>query len=84
MTTILVTPEQLEAVSRQFEQARQEIARMNGTLTLQVSMMEALWDGTTKQRFYSDFVAARSSMKTAVELTDSISRELRNHAEKFN
>ncbi|MFB5673950.1 WXG100 family type VII secretion target [Paenibacillus terreus] len=83
MTTILVTPEQLEAASRQFEQARQEIARMNGTLTLQVSMMEALWDGTTKQRFYSDFVTARGSMEAAIELTDSISRELRNHAEKF-
>jgi WXG100 family type VII secretion target len=83
MTTILVTPEQLEAVSRQFEQARQEIARMNGELTLQVLMMEALWDGTTKQRFYSDFVMARSNMATAVELTSSISRELRNHAEKF-
>ncbi|WP_223830693.1 hypothetical protein [Paenibacillus polymyxa] len=51
MTTIKVTPEQLMAISKQFELAQQKAARMNYNLMQQISSMERFWDGVTKEQF---------------------------------
>ncbi|AET59695.1 hypothetical protein HPL003_14720 [Paenibacillus terrae HPL-003] len=83
MTTIRVTPEQLITISKQFDLAQKTAIQMNSQLMQQISFMQQLWDGTTKQQFYSQFQVSQKKMTDFVTLTDSIARELRHHADKF-
>ncbi|KYG92794.1 WXG100 family type VII secretion target [Paenibacillus jamilae] len=83
MTTIKVTPEQLMAVSKQFELAQQTATQMNSNLVQQISSMGQLWEGLTKEHFYYSFQTSQNNMNDFVTLTDSIARELRHHADKF-
>ncbi|MFS0858210.1 WXG100 family type VII secretion target [Paenibacillus taichungensis] len=83
MTTIKVTPEQLLSVSRQFEAAQSQVFQMNSTLRQHLFEIERQWDGSTKERFYGDFVVAQKVMDNFVTLSLSIAKELQGHAEKF-
>lgn len=83
MTTIKVTPEQLLAVSRQFEAAQNQIYQMNNNLKQRMSEIERAWDGSAKENFYADFTHAQRVMDNFVTLSMSISKELRSHSEKF-
>ncbi|PYY31215.1 WXG100 family type VII secretion target [Paenibacillus illinoisensis] len=83
MTTIKVTPEQLLAVSRQFEAAQNQIYQMNNNLKQRMFEIERVWDGSTKENFYADFTHAQRVMDNFVTLSMSISKELRSHSEKF-
>ncbi|WP_348622316.1 WXG100 family type VII secretion target [Paenibacillus polymyxa] len=83
MTTIKVTPEQLITVSKKFELAQQTAMQMNSQLSQQISFMERFWEGITKEQFYYRFQISQKNMADFVTLTDSIARELRQHANKF-
>jgi WXG100 family type VII secretion target len=83
MTTIKVTPEQLITVSKKFELAQQTAMQMNSQLSQQISFMERFWEGITKEQFYYRFQTSQKNMADFVTLTDSIARELRQHANKF-
>lgn len=83
MTTIKVTPEQLLAVSKQFEVAQHRIYQMNNILKQRLFEIEREWNGSTKEKFYVDFTHAQQVMDNFVTLSMSISKELRGHAEKF-
>ncbi|MDN4086178.1 WXG100 family type VII secretion target [Paenibacillus polymyxa] len=83
MTTIKVTPEQLMTVSKKFERAQQLVTQMNSNLVQQISSMGQLWEGITKEHFYYSFQTSQKNMNDFVTLTDSISKELRHHADKF-
>ncbi|MEK4993103.1 WXG100 family type VII secretion target [Listeria sp. FSL L8-0308] len=83
MTTIKVTPEQLITVSKKFELAQQTAMQMNSQLSQQISFMERFWEGITKEQFYYSFQTSQKNMADFVTLTDSIARELRQHANKF-
>ncbi|MBY7736396.1 WXG100 family type VII secretion target [Paenibacillus polymyxa] len=83
MTTIKVTPEQLMTVSKQFELAQQTATQMNSNLVQQILSMGQLWEGITKEHFYYSFQTSQKNMNDFVTLTDSISKELRHHADKF-
>ncbi|WP_153977033.1 WXG100 family type VII secretion target [Paenibacillus xylanilyticus] len=63
MTTIKVTPEQLLAVSRQFEAAQNQIYQMNNNLKQRIFEIERVWDGSTKENFYADFTHAQYSFR---------------------
>nr|WP_013371067.1 WXG100 family type VII secretion target [Paenibacillus polymyxa] len=45
--------------------------------------MERFWKGITKEQFYYRFQTSQKNMDDFVTLTDSIARELRQHANKF-
>nr|WP_238808336.1 WXG100 family type VII secretion target [Paenibacillus sp. EKM212P] len=83
MTTIKVTPEQLITVSKKFELAQQTAMQMNSQLLQHISFMERFWEGITKEQFYYRFQTSQKNMNDFVTLTDSIARELRQHANKF-
>ncbi|MGC5775812.1 WXG100 family type VII secretion target [Paenibacillus pabuli] len=83
MTTIKVTPEQLLSISRQFEAAQSQVFQMNSILKQHLFEIERQWDGSTKERFYGDFVVAQKVMDNFVSLSLSIAKELQGHAEKF-
>lgn len=82
MSTIKVTPDQLQQVSNQFTQAGQWAQQMNSTLDHQM-MMESLWYGLTRERFYQNHRMAKGCMEAFVTLVYSISQELARHAECF-
>lgn len=63
MTTIKVTPEQLLAVSRQFEAAQNQIYQMNNNLKQRMSEIERAWDGSAKENFYADFTHVQYSLR---------------------
>ncbi|WP_145415068.1 WXG100 family type VII secretion target [Paenibacillus xylanexedens] len=83
MTTIKVTPEQLLSVSKQFATAQSQIAQMNHVLKQQLFEIERQWNGSTKERFYADFIAAQRVMDNFSSLSLSIAKTLEGHAEKF-
>ncbi|WP_440116553.1 WXG100 family type VII secretion target [Paenibacillus sp. QZ-Y1] len=83
MTTIKVTPEQLLSVSRQFEAAQHQVFQMNSILKQHLFEIERQWDGSTKEKFYYDFIVAQKVMDNFVSLSLSIAKELQGHAEKF-
>ncbi|WP_426334144.1 WXG100 family type VII secretion target [Paenibacillus silvae] len=83
MTTIKVTPDQLLSVSKQFGAAQSQIAQMNHILKQQLFEIERQWSGSTKERFYADFVAAQRVMENFISLSLSIAKTLEGHAEKF-
>ncbi|MEO2215193.1 WXG100 family type VII secretion target [Paenibacillus amylolyticus] len=83
MTTIKVTPEQLISVSKQFAAAQNQIFQMNHILKQQLFDIERQWDGSTKERFYIDFMVVQRVMDDFVSLSLSIAKELEGHAEKF-
>ncbi|MEI2281723.1 WXG100 family type VII secretion target [Paenibacillus polysaccharolyticus] len=83
MTTIKVTPEQLLSVSKQFATAQSQIAQMNHVLKQQLFEIERQWNGSTKERFYADFIAAQRVMDNFCSLSLSIAKTLEGHAEKF-
>ncbi|NMO94738.1 WXG100 family type VII secretion target [Paenibacillus lemnae] len=83
MTIIKITPEQVNVVSQQFDRSSKCISQMNNQLVKQISILESLWDGTTKQRFYFDFYVAKEKMELFVSLASSISLELSQIATKF-
>lgn len=82
MTTIKVTPDHLQEVSKRFFNAKLVIENMNAHLISQMSFMVANWEGTTKHRFYHDFQTAKRNMENFVLLTGSVSQRLNEHAEK--
>ncbi|WP_339189649.1 WXG100 family type VII secretion target [Paenibacillus sp. FSL R5-0490] len=83
MTTIKVTPEQLISVSKQFTTAQNQVFQMNNILKQHLFEIERQWDGSTKERFYVDFIVAQRVMDDFVSLSLSIAKELEGHAEKF-
>lgn len=83
MTTIKVTPEQLISVSKQFTTAQNQVFQMNNILKQRLFEIERQWDGSTKERFYVDFIVAQRVMDDFVSLSLSIAKELEGHAEKF-
>ena len=83
MTTIKVTPEQLLSVSKQFTAAQSQVSQMNHILKQQLFEIERQWNGSTKERFYADFIAAQRVMDDFSSLSLSIAETLEKHAEKF-
>ncbi|MGN7360290.1 hypothetical protein ACTHPF_22355 [Paenibacillus sp. SAF-054] len=56
---------------------------MNSTLDHQMMMLESLWYGLTRERFYQDYRMANGRMEAFMMLVHSISQELARHAERF-
>lgn len=80
---ILVSPEQLEQVARQFAQSGQQSQQMVMSLHQSVQQMEALWQGMTRERFYSQYMETRIRMDKFVESLHTVSKELEHIAVKF-
>ncbi|MFB5676423.1 WXG100 family type VII secretion target [Paenibacillus terreus] len=83
MGKILVPPERLVEISRQFAQARETGAQICGHLTQQIQFLESGWAGTTQQRFYQDFQQARQQMDHFTAAMGSVSTQLYTIAQRF-
>ncbi|WP_338708092.1 WXG100 family type VII secretion target [Paenibacillus amylolyticus] len=83
MTRIMITPEQLFAISKQFYTAYTTLQHMNESLLRSMTDIEANWDGSTRERFYYDFKKSHLVMTEVVTLMSSISTVLHNHGERL-
>ncbi|MFB5673779.1 WXG100 family type VII secretion target [Paenibacillus terreus] len=80
---IQVTPEQLEKVSSQFGQAYQQSNQMVLRLQQSIQQIESQWEGMTRERFYAEYVEAKSRMSAFVASLHNVQMELQQIADKF-
>ncbi|MHA7579809.1 WXG100 family type VII secretion target [Paenibacillus vandeheii] len=83
MSTIKVTPEQLHHVSKQVDQARQQLEHIRSELTRQIMFIQMMWMGATQERFYVEFEQSRPILDRALESMVGISKELKDIAMRF-
>ncbi|UHA73838.1 WXG100 family type VII secretion target [Paenibacillus sp. 481] len=80
---ILITPERVEDVAKQFKQGSEQSQELISVLTQAVQSMEGEWDGVTKQRFFQQFQEANQQMQLFVHMLNTIDSELSAIAQKF-
>ncbi|SEM24337.1 WXG100 family type VII secretion target [Paenibacillus sp. cl141a] len=83
MSRILVTPEMLLHVAEQCSRAHEQLEAMIYMLNQNIHMLESVWEGTTRSRFYSDFQQAHREMTLTTEHIQRTSLELRGIAQRF-
>jgi WXG100 family type VII secretion target len=83
MSRILINPDEVDAVAREFQAKREQSQQLINSLTQRIHGLEGQWDGMTKQRFFQDFHEAKKNMDNFVLLLDNISQALTQIAEKF-
>ncbi|ETT50138.1 WXG100 family type VII secretion target [Paenibacillus sp. FSL H7-689] len=83
MSTIKVTPEQLNHVSNQVDQARQQLESIRSDLMRQIMFVQMMWMGATQERFYYEFEQSRPILDKALESMVNTSKELKDIATRF-
>ncbi|WP_028401644.1 WXG100 family type VII secretion target [Ectobacillus panaciterrae] len=83
MARILITPDQLESIARQFRDGINQAQGINSKLQGQIHNLYGEWDGNTKNKFQIQFGEAEKLMKGYTDILQSIETELKNIATKF-
>ncbi|CAI6080004.1 hypothetical protein PAECIP112173_02764 [Paenibacillus sp. JJ-100] len=83
MSTIKVTPEQLHHVSKQVDQARQQLEVIQQDLTRHIMFLQTMWLGVTQENFYRQFTLARPVLQKALESMTYTSQDLNDIATRF-
>jgi len=83
MARILITPDQVDDVARQFEQAAEESNNMVSRLQSTMGTLDAEWDGVAQQRFYQDWQQWHGDMLRYGELLQNIAQQLHAVAARF-
>jgi WXG100 family type VII secretion target len=83
MSRILINPDEVEAVAKEFQAKREQSQQIINSLSSRIHGLEGQWDGMTKQRFFHDFQEAKKNMDNFVQLLDNISQALTQIATKF-
>jgi WXG100 family type VII secretion target len=83
MVRILITPDQLENIARQFRDGINQAQGLNSKLQGQIHNLYSEWDGNTKNKFQAQFSEAEKLMKGYTEILQSIETELKQIATKF-
>jgi WXG100 family type VII secretion target len=80
---ILVSPEELDGISRQFKNGADQSRQQCSTLRNALNSLDGRWDGATKQRFFTQFEQSQKHMEAYTQLLDSIGQELADIATRF-
>ena len=83
MSTIKVTPEQLHHVSKQMDQARQQLEVIQQDLTRHIMFLQTMWLGVTQENFYRQFTQSRPLLQKALESMTYTSQDLNDIATRF-
>ncbi|WP_211747022.1 WXG100 family type VII secretion target [Paenibacillus sp. Marseille-Q4541] len=83
MTRIVVPPERILEISKQFAQASEISKAMIASLNGNILSMQSQWSGITQERFYQNFQVARTQMDTFSSRVSSIGTELHSISVKF-
>ncbi|WP_243495551.1 WXG100 family type VII secretion target [Priestia aryabhattai] len=80
---ILVHPDQLRKVSKDFVHASKENEQIARNLKLQMNLLEQSWRGSVQQDFFKNFIRTQKIMQNYVLLLSKIGNELLSIAERF-
>ncbi|MFM1652487.1 WXG100 family type VII secretion target [Brevibacillus sp. B_LB10_24] len=80
---ILLTPEQLYQVAKEFEQANANGQRIIAGLNQTILHLEAQWHGARQMQFYANHQQARQQMEGFLQLMQSVSVQLSEIAQRF-
>ncbi|MEK4716743.1 WXG100 family type VII secretion target [Priestia sp. FSL W8-0524] len=80
---ILVHPDQLREVSKDFVHASKENEQIARNLKLQMNLLEQSWRGSVQQDFFKNFIRTQKIMHDYVLLLSKIGEELLSIAERF-
>lgn len=83
MSRILINPDEVEGVAKDFKSKREQSQQIITALNQRINSLEGQWDGMTKQRFFQDFQEAKKNMENFTQLLDNISQALSQIATKF-
>lgn len=83
MTRIVVPPERLQDISRQFAQASDQSRTMIGHLSRQIASLQSQWSGITQERFFQSFQTAHRQMESFSQSVSNIGIELQGIAARF-
>ncbi|MBA4543287.1 MULTISPECIES: WXG100 family type VII secretion target [Thermoactinomyces] len=83
MARILINPDEIDAVAKDFQAKREQSQQLIQQLDSRINGLEGHWDGMTKQKFFQDFQEAKKNMQNFVQLLDNISQALTQIATKF-
>ncbi|PGU61728.1 hypothetical protein COD70_00985 [Bacillus cereus] len=80
---IIVTPELLEASANKFKSAQEQAQVQFTNLRQDISYLESIWYGSTKEKFYYDFQQSSQVMNKYIHCLQQIEIQLKRAAEKF-
>ncbi|KQY91108.1 hypothetical protein ASD24_23595 [Paenibacillus sp. Root52] len=83
MTRIVVPPEKLQDISKQFAQASVQSRNMISNLSRHISSLQSQWSGITQERFFQNFQVAHRQMANFSTSVSSIGTELNTIATRF-
>lgn len=83
MARILVTPEEVDDVSTRFKTASEESRELASQLNSSIEGLSGNWEGMTKNRFYTQFQTAKTTMEQYATMLQEISAELTIISQRF-
>jgi WXG100 family type VII secretion target len=83
MSKIVISPEQLEQVAKQFKRASEESLMVNTKLKQKINFLESQWQGAAQRDFYMRYRQSQKVMENFCSSLTSISLELERIAKRF-
>lgn len=83
MSNIKISPERIDGVAKEFDQAHQTSDQLIGRLKTTIQSLTGEWEGATKTRFFQDFESAKNNMTQFLALLDNIKKDLTEISTKF-
>ncbi len=80
---ILVSPELLRSVAKEFAKSRLTIEENNNKLMISIRNLEGRWQGHQEQKFHNEFVKSKQVMKQYANMMLDIEKELKKIADTF-
>lgn len=82
-TTLLVTPEQLQATASTFSAKATQVKALHDSMIQKIQNLNASWTGTAADAYTSKFNALQSSMETIFNMIQEHVRDLNAIAEQY-
>ncbi|ANS75337.1 type VII secretion protein EsxA [Paenibacillus yonginensis] len=83
MARILITPEEMDNVAKQFSSAADQSRDMASKLNSTIQSMQGQWEGMTQQKFFQRYETDKKNMDTYINMLKDVSTELNKIAERF-
>jgi WXG100 family type VII secretion target len=80
---INISPDQVDKVGKQFDQANREVMQIISRLRSTVNKMQGHWEGNRKSVFQEDFQQQLTNLQKYSQNLANTSQQLHNTARKF-
>jgi len=83
MARILITPEEMDQIAKQFLDGASQSEQLTSKLNSAISSLQSQWDGATQSKFIQRYEVDKKNMQTYIENLKAISEELKTIANRF-